>query len=139
MENDQDQIALSKLAAQKSSSADVKQFAAETVVVRGRLTGQLESLAKQLKVSKPTKPSKKTRKQIEKLQALSGPSFDSAYLEEIGKLQRKDLDQFRTEVRNSPNAGLRKGIWQDMQILAGRYRTLEKIAKAHNVDLGGKK
>lgn len=138
MENDQDQIRLSQLAEEKSQSPDVKKYGQEMVKIHGQVDDQLKPAAQQLGVDEPKAPSKKEMKEFEKMQALSGQDFDSAYIEEMGREQRASLKEFHSEAQDSQNTSLKQAASQDEPVLTQHYQTLEKIAQDHNVDLDSK-
>ncbi len=138
IENSDDQVRLSQLAGEKSTSPDVKQFSEEMVKVHGQLESQLRPAASQMGVDAPKGPSKKEKKEIARLQGLSGQDFDAAYIEDMGHAQRESLKQFHDESENSENPALKQAAGQDTPILTQHYQILEKIAQAHNVDLEGK-
>jgi putative membrane protein len=135
MEGDDAQVQMSQLAQQKSSSADVKQFSQKMVQIHTELNGQMAPAAKQLGVSEPKGPSKKQKQQIEKLQALSGPDFDTAYIQEMAKQQQRDLKEFRTEAQSGQNPNVQMAAKQDEPVLLEHYQVLEKLAQTHNVTL----
>lgn len=137
LENNQNQIRLSRIAQSKSSSPDVKQLSGQIVKLHGELDRQLQPVVSPLGVYVSGKPSKKDKKEMDTLQALSGPNFDSAYLDTIGRMQRESLKEFHEEARDSQNASLRKAASEDARALAGQYQALEKVALAHHVELGG--
>lgn len=139
LENDEEQIRLSQLAQQKSTSPDVQQFSQQTVKIHSELDTQLQPAAKQLGVDTPKGPSKKEKKEIDKMQALSGQDFDTAYLENMGEVQRESLKQFHNEARDSQNSSLRNAASQDTDPLTQDYQMLQKVAQAHNVDLESNK
>ncbi len=139
MEGDDAQVQMSQLAEQKSSSPDVKQFGQKMVQVHSELNSQLEPAVKQLGVSEPKGPSKKQKQQIEKLQALSGPDFDTAYIQAMAKQQQHDLKEFKNEAQSGQNPGVQEAAKQDEPVLSEHYQVLEKLAQAHNVTLESKK
>jgi putative membrane protein len=138
MENDQAQIQLCQLAEQKSSSADVKQFSQQMVKVHTELDSQLQPAAKQLDVDHPKGPSKKEKKELERLQALSGQDFDSAYLQDMSLEQQESLKQFNDEAKNNNGGSLQQAATQDTPVLTQHYQLLEKIAQTHSVELESK-
>jgi putative membrane protein len=135
LEGNQAQMQMSQLAQQKSSSADIQQFSQKTVQVDTALTGQLQPAAKQLGVDEPKQPSKKQRQQIEKLQALSGADFDTAYLQAMARQQQHDLKEFKNEAGSGQSAGVQQAAKQDEPVLAEHYQVLEHLAEAHKVTL----
>jgi putative membrane protein len=139
MEGDYAQVQMSQLAQDKSSSPDVKQFSQKMVQIHTELNNQLEPAAKQLGVSEPTGPSKKQKKEMERLQALSGPDFDTAYIQAMARQQQHDLKEFKSEAKSGQNAGLQQAARQDEPVLTEHYQVLQKLAQAHNVTLESQK
>jgi putative membrane protein len=135
LQGDEAQVQMSNLAQQKSPSDDVKQFGQKMVQIHTQLSDQLEPVAKQLGVSEPKNPSKKQRQEIERLQALSGPDFDTAYLQAMARQQQHDLKEFKDEASSSQNPNLQKAAQADEPVLEQHYQILEKLAQAHNVTL----
>jgi putative membrane protein len=139
LEGDDAQVAMSQLAAQKSSSTDVKQFSAKMVQIHTELNNQLKPAAKELGMSEPKGPSKKEQKEIDHLQALNGPDFDTAYIQAMAKQQQHDLKGFKDEAQAGQTQNIQQAAKQDEPILAQHYQVLQKLAAAHNVTLESKK
>lgn len=133
------QVAMSQLAAQKGSADDVKQFGQKMVQIHTELNQQLTPAAKQLGVQEPKGPSKKAKKEIAKLEALSGPDFDTAYIQAMAKQQEHDLKQFKDEASSGQSPNIQQAAKQDEPVLTEHYQVLEKLAQAHNVTLESKK
>jgi putative membrane protein len=140
-ENNDAQVRMSQLAQQKSSSDDVKQFGDKMVEIHNQLDQQLQPLAKKLDVNQPKKPNKKEKKELAQLQALSGPSFDSAYLQAMAAAQQQSMKLFANEVKSGEKTSAALAAKQDEPVLAQHFAVLQKIAAAHNVPLetSGKK
>ena len=136
--NDDAQVRLSQLAEQKSTSQDVKQFSQNMVKAHSQLNLQLGPVAKQLDVRQPKGPSKKEKKEIAKLQTLSGPAFDSAYIEAMAKEQEQSLKKFKDESKATQNAVLQEAAQRDEPVLSQHYTVLKQIAQAHNIPIGKK-
>lgn len=139
MEGDFAQVQMSQLAQEKSSSPDVKQFSEKMVQIHTELNNQLAPAAKQLGVSEPKGPSKKQKKEVERLQALSGPDFDTAYIQAMAKQQQHDLKGFQNEAQAGQSPGLQQAAKQDEPVLTEHYQVLQKLAQAHNVTLESQK
>jgi putative membrane protein len=139
MEGDYAQVEMSKLAQDKSSSPDVKQFSQKMVQIHTELNSQLAPAAKQLGVSEPKGPSKKEKKEVERLQALSGPDFDTAYIQAMAKQQQHDLKGFRDEAKSGQNPNVQEAAKDDEPVLTEHYQVLQKLAQAHNVTLESQK
>jgi putative membrane protein len=138
LEGNQAQVEMSRLAEQKSSSDDLKQFGEKMVQIHTELTNQLTPAAKELGMNAPDGPSKKEKKEIERLQALSGPDFDTEYIQAMAKQQQHDLKEFKDEAQSGQTANIQQAAKQDAPVLAEHYQVLEKLAQAHNVTLESK-
>ena len=105
------------------------------VQIHTELNSQLVPAAKQLGVSEPKGPSKKEKKEIDRLQALSGPDFDTAYIQAMASQQQHDLKEFKNEADSGQAANIQQAAKQDEPVLAEHYQVLEKLAQAHNVTI----
>jgi putative membrane protein len=135
LQNSETQVEMSQLAATKSPSPDVQQFSQKIVQIHTALGNQLKPAAKALGVDEPKGPSKKDKQEIARLEGLSGPDFDTAYLTDLAKEQQKNLRAFKDEENNSPSPGLQQAAKQDESILTQHYQVLEQLAQAHNVTI----
>jgi len=134
LKNNDAQVQMSQLAQQKASSGDVKDFSQRMIQIHTQLNQQLVPLAKQLDVSQNQKPSKEQKKEIAQLQQLSGPEFDTAYLQAMAKEQEHSLKQFKGE-ESAQNPMLQKAAKMDEPVLTQHYQILQKIAQSHNVTI----
>jgi len=134
-ENDEAQVQMSQLAQQKAAGDDVKQFSEQMVNVHNKLDQQFEPMAKQLGVSQPKNPPKKYKKELEKLQGLSGESFDTEYLQAMGDAQQQSIKDFDKESKDNLNPSAQQVVKADVPVLEQNYQVLEKIAQAHKVTL----
>jgi putative membrane protein len=127
------QVKMGQLAAQKSQSDDVKQFGQKMVQIHTQLDNQLEPVAKHLGVNQPKSPSKKDKQEIAKLEALSGPQFDAAFIQVMTKDQQSNLKDFNTEEKDGRDPTAQKAAQLDEPVLQQHLQVLEKLAQAHNV------
>jgi putative membrane protein len=134
MKNNDTQVQLSQLAAQKASSGDVKDFSQKMIQIHTQLNQQLAPLAKQLDVNANQKPSKQEKKEIAALEQLSGSDFDSAYLQAMAREQAHSLKEFKKQ-ENAQNPNIKKATEIDEPVLTQHYQILQKIAQTHNVTL----
>jgi len=138
LRDDQMQVQMSQLALQKSSSDDVKQFSQSMVKVHTALDNQLKPLVQQFAISQTQKPSKKDKELLKKLQALSGPDFDTAYLQATAVAQQHTLKEFKEEADAAQNLSLQRTAKADQPVLNQNFGVLQKVAAAHNITLDNK-
>jgi putative membrane protein len=139
MEGGMAEVQLGQLAQQKSQSNDVKQFAAKMVNDHGQMGDKwLKPVAQQMGINAPSGPSKKDKKEIEKLQGLSGQDFDKEYITMMVKDHQKDLKEFQSEAQAAQDPTIKQIADKGSQVIQQHLQIIERIAKAHNVDVGGK-
>ncbi|MGA8668455.1 MAG: DUF4142 domain-containing protein [Terracidiphilus sp.] len=133
------EVQLGQLAEQKSQSQDVKQFAQKMVSDHTQMGDKwFKPVAKQLGVSEPKGPDKKEKKLIAKLETLSGPQFDTEYIQAMVKDHKEDLKNFTEEAQATQDPNVKQVAQQGANIIQQHLQLIEQVAKNHNVDVDGK-
>jgi putative membrane protein len=133
------EVELGKLAADKSQSQDVKQFAQKMVNDHSQMGDKwFKPVAQQIGVSEPKGPSKKDKKLIEKLQGLSGQEFDTAYIQAMVKDHKEDLKDFQNEAQAAQDPNVKQIAEQGTKVISQHLQMIEQIAQNHNVPIEGK-
>lgn len=127
------QVQMGQLAAQKGSSDDVKTFGQKMADIHQQLTTQLKPIAQKLGVQEPKTPSKKDKEEIEKMQALSGPDFDAAFIQAMMRDQENDLKEFKDEAQSAQDPTVQQVAKMDEPVLSQHLQILQKMAQSHNV------
>ncbi|MGA8089211.1 MAG: DUF4142 domain-containing protein [Terracidiphilus sp.] len=139
LEGGEAEVQLGQLAAQKSQSDDVKQFAQKMVSDHSQMADKwFKPVAKQLGVPEPKGPSKKDKKEIAKLQGLSGQDFDRAYISMMVKDHQQDLKDFKDEAQMAQDPNVKQVAQQGSKIISQHLQLIEQIAKTHNVAIDEK-
>jgi putative membrane protein len=139
MEGGMAEVELGKLAADKSQSQDVKQFAQKMVNDHSQMSDKwFKPVAQQIGVSEPKGPSKKDRKLIEKLQGLSGQQFDTEYIQAMLKDHKDDLKEFQSESEAAQDPNVKQIATQGTKVISQHLQMIEQIAQNHNVPIDGK-
>jgi putative membrane protein len=138
LEDNQAQVQMGQLAAQKSTSADVKQFGEKMAQIHEQLTDQLKPVAQKLGVSEPKEPPKKEKQEIEQMQSLSGTDFDIAFIKAMMKEQQSDLKDFKSEAQSAQDPTVQQLAKMDAPVLSQHLQILEQLALAHNVTMESK-
>jgi len=125
---------MGQLAAQKSSSADIKQFSEKMAQIHEQLSDQLKPVAQKLGVSEPKEPSKKEKQEIEQMQSLSGTDFDTAFIKAMMKEQQSDLKDFKSEAEMSQNSNVKRVAEIGEALISQHLQLIEQIAQKHNVE-----
>ncbi len=133
------EVELGKLAADKSQSQDVKQFAQKMVNDHSQMGDKwFKPVAKEIGVSEPKGPSKKDKKLIEKLQGLSGQEFDTQYIQAMLKDHKEDLKDFQNEAQAAQDPNVRQIAEQGTKVVSQHLQMIEQIAQNRNVPIDGK-
>src|SRR5271170_3977660 len=127
------EVQLGQLALQKSNNADIKQFAQKMIDDHTKMGDRLKTIAQQIGVKVPDGPSKKDKATIAKLQALNGDDFDKAYVKEMVKDHKTDLNDFKAEAENGSDATVRNAANQGSQIINQHLQMIEQIAQKDNL------
>jgi putative membrane protein len=132
------EVQLGQLAQQKSQSDDVKQFAQKMVEDHTQLGDQMKPIAQQLGVKEPKGPSKKDKQLMAKLEGLSGPQFDEAYIQAMVKDHKEDLKEFKDEAQAAQNPNVKQAAQQGAGLISQHLQLIQQIAQSHNVATDGK-
>ena len=132
------EVQLGQLAQQKSQSEDVKQFGQKMVEDHTQLAEQMKPIAQQLGVKEPKGPSKKDKQLIAKLEGLSGPQFDEAYIQAMVKDHKEDLKEFKDEAQAAQNQNVKQAAQQGVGVISQHLQLIQQIAQSHNVATEGK-
>jgi putative membrane protein len=132
------EVQLGQLTLQKSSNDQVKQFAQRMIDDHTKLGEQLKPVAQQLGVSDPNGVSKKDKATMAKLQGLSGPAYDEAYIRDMVKDHKQDLSEFQTEASSGQDQTVKDAANQGSKVIAQHLQMIQQIAKDQNVTLASK-
>jgi putative membrane protein len=121
------EVQLGQLALQKSNNDDVKQFAQRMVTDHTKMGDQMKPIAQQIGVKLPDAPSKKDQATIAKLQALNGDAFDKAYMKDMVKDHKADLNDFKTEASSGSAPAVKNAASQGAQVISQHLQMAEQI------------
>jgi putative membrane protein len=132
------EVQLGQLTLQKSNNDQVKQFAQRMIDDHTKLGEQMKPVAQQLGVSDPKDISKKDKSTIAKLQGLSGPAYDQAYIKDMVKDHKQDLSDFQTEGSSGQDQTVKDAANQGSKVIAEHLQMIQQIAKDQNVNMASK-
>ncbi|MFL6216592.1 MAG: DUF4142 domain-containing protein [Blastocatellia bacterium] len=92
-----EEVQLGRMAAQKGTSNDVKQFGQRMVDDHSRANSELMSLAAQKNVTLPTALDQQHQDDVDRLTKLSGAAFDREYMTMMVKDHTEDVSEFQRE------------------------------------------
>lgn len=136
------EVELGKLAADKASSDQVKQFGQRMVTDHGKANDELKSIAGGKNITLPSDLDAKDKALRDRLSKLSGAQFDRAYMQAMVRDHRKDVNEFKRESTSGKDADVKAfasktlptleehlKLAQDANRAVGTTGTLEKGSK----------
>ena len=107
---DQDEIAVSQVAEQKASNADVKAFAHKMVTEHKQMTASMKPFATKWGLTPPSGPDADHQKEIDKLNGMSGADFDKRYMSDMVDDHGTALDKFTTEAKDAQDPAFKAAV-----------------------------
>ena len=129
------EVKLGQLAAQKSSSDEVKAFGQKMVEDHTKLNNQMAQVADSLGVMLPKSMNKEDQAEYDKLNGLSGNDFDTEYLSLMVKDHHKDLHEFRIEAASRADQTLHDAVVQAETIIHDHTVMVDKLARAKGIPI----
>jgi putative membrane protein len=124
------EVELGKLATEKASNNDVKQFGQRMVDDHGKANDQLKQLAAQKNIDLPSAPGAKNKATKARLEKLSGEEFDRAYIATMLKDHKKDVAEFRRESRSAQDPDVKNFAGQTLPTLEDHLKQVEGLSGA---------
>jgi putative membrane protein len=130
-----EEVQLGQLAAQKSTSPDIKAFGQKVAADRTELDQQMASIADSMGVMLPKKMSKDGQAQYDKLKALPPADFDTQYILLVAINHRKELHDYREEVVATSDPALHDELVKSASVIREHAIKAEQIAKDKSIAL----
>jgi len=119
------EIELSKLAQQKASSPEVKNFAEMLEKHHTDASKKLKDIAANLNIEIPAELDDEHKRKIENLQDLEGDKFDKEYIDLTVKNHKDDVSEFEKAQENVANNDLESWINNTLPVLKQHLETAE--------------
>ncbi|HLH03796.1 MAG TPA: DUF4142 domain-containing protein [Bryobacteraceae bacterium] len=120
-------IQLGRLAAEKGTSPELKQFGTQLADECARLDRKLAEFAAGDKMVLPQVPTAKDQSSYEKLARLSGVAFDKAYAKQMLKRQQKVAKRFARQAKKGKNDQLRELASESLPAIEQHIDQLKSI------------
>jgi putative membrane protein len=101
------EVELGKLAQQKASSDQVKQFGARMVDDHSKANDELKQVASAKGLTLPSDLDAKHKSTMAKLQKLSGAQFDRAYMDDMVADHKEDVADFKKQASSGRDSDLK--------------------------------
>lgn len=125
-------VELGKLAAEKASSEEIRQFGKQLSEDQTKNNDRLKEVASQQKIPIPDALDSKHQSAIDKIAKLSGPEFDKAFLKEQLKEQEAQVRDFSDEAQRGTDPNFKTfaaGALPNLQQQLDAAKGLNKSAK----------
>jgi putative membrane protein len=122
------EVKLGELAAQKGSTAEVKDFGQKMATDHAAMNADFGTIADSMGVMVPKKISKDGQAEYAKLEALSGSAFDTEYLTVMVKDHHQDLREFRQEITATTDTALQAAVVKAGKVVREHTMMVDKLA-----------
>jgi len=129
-----DEVQLGNLAQKKSHNASVQEFGSMMVTDHSAANDKLKSVAAGKGISLPSSPSMSQKAEKEKLQMLSGETFDKSYIKGMIKDHKKDIAEFNREATSGQDPDAKAFAAATLPTLQKHLEKIESIASSAGVD-----
>jgi putative membrane protein len=129
MQSDMVEVQLGQLTLEKTKNEQVKQLAQKMIDDHTQLGNEVKGFAKQLGVEPPKQLSKKDKATLAKLQELSGPEYDQAYVKETEKNHKKFLSELQMEGVTGQDEAVKNAASQISQVITQHTQMIDQLAK----------
>lgn len=124
------EVEMGKLAVQKGTIPEIKQFGQKLIDDHTKANDQLKQVAGQDKITVPTAPDKKEQDRIDKLSKLSGAKFDKAFVKEEVKDHKTDITAFQQEAQGGSDANVKTFASNTLPVLHQHLQIAENLHKS---------
>jgi len=125
------EVQLGGLAQRNGASAEIKQFGALMVRDHSQANEELRRVAAVKGLPLPAEPDGENRDLINRLQRLSGPQFDRAYMQAMLEAHRKDVALFERQARTGRDADLKAFAEKTLPNLQQHLKHAEDVGWAN--------
>ncbi len=130
--SDMYEIQSSRLAADRSSNAEVKRYAEHMIRDHGKTTNELQSMVQQMgsanSIPLPQQLDPQHQRLLQALQNARGAEFDRLYLQQQTSAHRQAVEMFSGYARSGSNTQLRQWAATTLPTLQEHARDLQQVA-----------
>ena len=101
------EVSMGKMAQEKGSSDQVKQFGSRMVEDHSKANDDLKQVASSKGITLPTDLDAKHKAKIDKMQKLSGAQFDRAYMDDMVADHKEDVAEFKKEANSGKDSDVK--------------------------------
>jgi putative membrane protein len=121
------EVELGKLAQEKASSPDVKQFGARMVTDHSKADADLKALADKKGVPVPESLDSKHKAMVEHFQRLSGSAFDRAYVKAMVRDHENDATEYREASTSAQDPDVKSYAGDTLKVIESHLSDIKSI------------
>jgi putative membrane protein len=129
------QVQLGKLASEKATSQDVKDFGQKMADEHAKLNISMAAIADSIGMRLPKNPNKTDQAQYQKLSNLSGDAFDKEYLACVVREHHENMREFRIESQSTSDPDLKAAVDSAAKVIREHLVLASKLAAQNGVPL----
>ena len=129
------EVELGKMASEKASSEEVKQFGQTMVEDHTKANEELKALASSSNVTIPESMNEKHQKTVDKLSALSGEEFDQEYMKTMLKDHKKDIEKFQKAAEKADSEKLKAWAEKTIPVLEEHHQLAKETQQTVQASL----
>jgi len=123
------EVELGRLASQRASDPQVKQFAQRMVTDHTKANDQLKQIASGKNVQLPADIPASARRERDRLSKLSGAQFDREYMSHMTSDHKKDTSLFRSAAKSAKDPDIRQFATSTLPTLEEHLQVAQSLAK----------
>ena len=123
------EVKLGELAAQKGTRDDVKAFGQMMVKDHTAINDDLKALATQKGVTLPDSLDAKHQGMVDKMAALTGSEFDTAYVADMLKDHKMDAKEFKAESAKTKDADIKSFVDKSIPVVDEHLKRITAMKK----------
>jgi putative membrane protein len=123
------EVELAKLAQQKSSDSQVKDFAQQMITDHSKANDDLKRIADSAKVKWPDQLTGEPKALYDRLKKLSGNEFDRLYIRSMVEDHKKDVQEYKVESKQVKDPQLKSYVDQTLPIIEQHLTHAESVNK----------
>lgn len=136
------EVEMGRLAADKATSPDVKEFGQKMVDDHSKANDELKQIASQKGITLPSAMNAREKAKMDKMSKLSGGAFDKAYMADMVEDHKKDVAEFQKEAASGKDPDVKAFASKTLPTLQEHLKMAQDVhgklnGKAPSAKAGG--
>jgi putative membrane protein len=124
------EVELGRLASQKATNEQVKQFGQQMADDHGKANEELKKIAADKNITIPTEPDAKHKATIDKLSKMTGDAFDRAFTQEMVSGHKKAVSALQKESKSGKDAEVKAWAAKTLPTVEGHLKQVQELSRS---------